>query len=58
MPNTLVLSHSSRAMAMVNQPVLSQELELLLKDKVTIFYSCHNTGDVPSKGPNDQRLKP
>ncbi len=33
MPNTLVLSHSSRAMAMVNQPVLSQELELLLNDK-------------------------
>lgn len=32
MPNTLVLSHSSRAMAMVNQPVLSQELELFLKD--------------------------
>lgn len=33
MPYTLILSHSSRAMAMVNQPVLSQELELFLEDK-------------------------
>lgn len=37
-PNTLVLSHSSRAMTMVNQPVLSQELELFLKHKVNIFF--------------------
>lgn len=33
MPYTLSLSHSSRAMAMVNQPVLNQELELFLEDK-------------------------
>lgn len=33
MPYTLILSHSSTAMAMVNQPVLSQELELFLEDK-------------------------
>lgn len=32
MPYTLILSHSSRAVAMVNQPVLSQEWEILLKD--------------------------
>lgn len=37
-PNTSTLSHSSRAMAMVNQPVLNQELEIFLEDKVTKFY--------------------
>lgn len=37
-PNTSTLSHSSRAMTMVNQPVLNQVLELFLEDKVTEMY--------------------
>lgn len=37
MPNTLTLSHSSRAMAIVNQPVLNHELDFFLEDKVTLL---------------------
>jgi len=33
MPYTLILSHSSTAIAMVNQPVLSQELDFFLEEE-------------------------
>lgn len=33
MPYTLILSQSSKAMVIVNQPVLNHELEILLKEK-------------------------
>jgi len=33
MPYTLILSQSSRAMVIVNQPVLSQEFDILLQRK-------------------------
>lgn len=47
-------------MAMVNQPVLNQELELFLEDKVTEFYKKiykHPTAKPVNQEPNSERAE-